>query len=192
MTQLLNLLQLDPAHIEVRPEWNSQTPNCRTLLRQALWQKAKSQRPELTNDHQIKTQDLNRVPQFPGLSSSIAHCPLAGGFVLSASPQAQLGFDLEDETRAQPQVVLRMSSPQELSQAPGPAHLWVAKEATFKSLLGPLQPQVLSQIVIVDWRAQSDEAWTFHVQIQPHPGLKVAGAILQKEHLILGLSRFSA
>jgi hypothetical protein len=93
--------------------------------------------------------DLQRVPQFKKLYTSISHAKDLGGFVISKRP---VGFDLELRSRILPQIVARVSMPQEVELAPSIAHLWVAKEATYKALMHYHQPTVLSDVLIGGWK----------------------------------------
>jgi 4'-phosphopantetheinyl transferase len=130
--------------VELRESWSSKSPDHRTLIRQAL-----HARLAAANDTSDLL-DLSLRPQHPMHSISIAHCPEAGGFAIS-DRSTWLGFDIESAGRIQEKAVLRISSAEELSRAPSPAHLWVAKESCFKALPAHLQPKVISEVVISSW-----------------------------------------
>lgn len=139
------LLACPSLQCEIHIHWASESVN----------PKAHSQHRQLirTRLSEISGMDLtepSRRPHAPGLEISISHCPLAGGFALCDS-QNTIGFDLEEAIRLQDSVVKRVSQVEEFAQAPSPAHLWVAKEAAFKSLAPHQQPSVLSKIAVRDW-----------------------------------------
>lgn len=184
------MLGLEDVILETSVEWSAKHPGHRQMLRQALWDRIPEQlRADLAEPEFL---NLEKPPHASLFTCSIAHCGTMGGFVFSLTNRYQLGFDLEDESRADAAVVKRISTTQEMDQAPSPAHLWVAKEATFKSLLGPLQPNVLSQIQVHNWRHVSDANWLFSSEIQSLGGRSLNGAIEKRSHLILGLTCFSA
>jgi phosphopantetheinyl transferase (holo-ACP synthase) len=120
----------------------------------------------------INLMNLSEPPTAPGWSISISHCPQAGGFCLVSHP-AKVGFDIERLSRVTESIAKRIAySADELKSAPSPAHLWIAKEAVFKSFLTPnigaiqlRRPTTLSEIEIRDWNQGSANSWTFSAQI---------------------------
>lgn len=128
--------------LDVRPEWRSSASNGHRLkIREALAERL----------HDPGLLDLSKLPANESSSVSISHCPLAGGYALG-SPNATLGFDLEDATRVRPAVVARVSLAHELTEAPSVPLLWTAKESAFKALRGVQQPAVVSELKITGWR----------------------------------------
>jgi hypothetical protein len=126
--------------ITLKKEWGSNQKNYRREIRNGLGGK-------LGEDFS----DLEKWPTSKKTGISISHCPHLGGFALVTKPGA-IGFDVEVEARVQEKIMARMAaSPQEMSDSPSPAHLWVAKEAAYKSLGESVQPHVLSEIEIRDW-----------------------------------------
>ena len=92
-------------------------------------------------------------PQIPFASVSLSHCAVIGGFIISPSFQASIGFDLEQFGRAKKKIVLRIANKNELNQSPSPSTLWSAKEAAYKSLY-PFQPHTyIKKIFIFDWQS---------------------------------------
>lgn len=112
--------------IILREEWRSPEPDHRHKIRQALETHLAS-RGEI-----ISARDLTKQPHSERFSISIAHSIPAGGFAL-VSKEFLIGFDIEDLGRNFEKAVPRVSSPEELSQAPDMAALWVAKEALLKA-----------------------------------------------------------
>lgn len=115
--------------------------------------------------------DLSHPPVDPRVSVSISHCLSLGGLVTCDLPQ-RVGLDLEVSSRLGLNSVARVSSPGEIDQAPSPAHLWCAKEAAFKALLGPRQPAVISLVETTHWTkvpepsagpVQNLSAWAFEI-----------------------------
>ena len=130
-------LGLPSLHLEIRPEWASSHTNSRQAIRRKL--------KALTG---IDFSELGRLPKSERFSISISHCPTVGGFALSEEINFTLGLDLEVPERVRRETVARVSIDAELAAAPTPAHLWVAKEAAFKSLRGPHQPTTMSGLEI--------------------------------------------
>ncbi|MGE0763527.1 MAG: hypothetical protein AB7N80_09645 [Bdellovibrionales bacterium] len=191
-------LGLKNVHLLWRRDWRAQEQNHRPILRAAalesLRELAQSKTPAVSLPANLKDvfQDLKKPPQVTGFTVSISHCPLAGGFAVAFSDEGQLGFDLENAAQVTPEIALRVSSKQELEQAPSPACLWTAKEATFKSLLGPAQPLVLSAIHLHNWHVLERGVWLFSAEIQQLKAARIRGILKQENDLIVGLSQFSA
>ncbi len=98
--------------------------------------------------------------------------------------QIQIGFDLEVISRVTPALAKRVcSSEAEFTRSPNAAALWTAKEAAFKSLKGPLQPQVASDLEITGWKSNSRfEIFEFKVgsKSQNTPNLRACGVSWSK------------
>ena len=75
-----------------------------------------------------------RPPQMAGMSISLSHCPLMGGFIFSTGADTSLGLDIEQSDRVRWPAVARVSREEEVREAPHPSLLWCAKEAAVKSL----------------------------------------------------------
>lgn len=127
---------------DINPEWSSESQNYRQKIRKAA-----------------------SVSRF----FSVSHCHSMGGFVglTDLHPKSlQIGFDLEEIARVSEGVAKRVSNPRD--QDPGaehtPALLWTAREAAFKALIGPEQPQVISQIRLGPWQNPQENIWTFTFQ----------------------------
>lgn len=185
-----NLLNNSNLYLKVSPDWNSSIENHRLLLRKSLALEL-TQNGYSGSDLQ-EVLNLNKIPKLLNGSASISHCPLAGGWALSLGHEKQIGFDLEVASKISSAVVVRMGSEAELELAPGPAQLWAGKEATFKSLLGPTQPVVLSQIRITNWRTESSNLWQFTAQIQGVTRGECYGVVAIKDDLVMGISQFEA
>lgn len=96
---------------------------------------------------------LKIKPSFPLASISISYCNYLGVFVIVFDKKVSIGFDIEHKSRITSQVVQRISSLEELNQSPHPALLWVAKEASVKSLSTPNQPVLFKNCILSNWRA---------------------------------------
>jgi hypothetical protein len=94
--------------------------------------------------------------------SSISHCEKLGGFAFVGATSVQVGLDVEDSDRVTPVIVRRITKTQsEFDSAPAPDYLWAAKEAAFKSLKGPTQPKVISEVEIGNWKEVEPGVWRF-------------------------------
>jgi 4'-phosphopantetheinyl transferase len=120
--------------------------------------------------------------------SSISHTQGLGGFAaILGAENRKIGFDIEVIARVTPQIAGRVrTTADELSLAPSPAHLWVAKEAAFKALKGPQQPKLISEIHIVDWQKTKSQFETFRVT-----GLNSRGAVFIQSSFAFGVFIFS-
>lgn len=123
-------------------------------------------------------------------SISISHCPFIGGFTVTPQPM-QIGLDVESTMRlANSSAAQRVSTPEEVVESPNPSYLWVAKESAFKSLNGPYQPAVISNIIISNWKSLDENIWGFHFQAESpsdliHTG---KGIIFNSQRLNLGIA----
>lgn len=96
---------------------------------------------------------------------SKSHAPGLAGFIQTQDRLLGLGFDIEKTERVTAEVAARIcQNPKEFSQAPSPASLWTAKEATYKALRGPAQPQTVSQVCLENWQKHDSqfETYNFH------------------------------
>lgn len=172
------------ANLEMSPAWGSNVPNHRLLLRQRLAELCRDWPSANPND----LSDLSRTPKVPGIAISVSHCPDQGGFILVKNPFLSVGFDIEMQRRFSPPLEGRVSSPAEVAAAPFMGALWVAKEATFKALMGPLQPGLVSEIEIHSWIQERPVIWRFSAKIQHHGNTKIGGIVWLENRLIMGLA----
>lgn len=118
---------------------------------------------------------------------SISHTNTLGGFALTQDP-IQLGFDLEISDRVRPEIIRRMSTQKEVDEAPSPAHLWCAKEAVFKALVGATQPQIISELHIGNWQKTESQIETYCLlNLQNFKFSNGRGCIVQKNQLTMGI-----
>jgi hypothetical protein len=143
--ELRQALALPTLEMRLRPEWAA---GARAQIRSALVSEIGA---DLSETEREALARLDLVPDPPGHSVSISHTPSLGGFVYLKQAGPRLGFDLEDIARVHTKVVSRVSTPEELSAAPSPAQLWVAKEAAFKALRG--RPKVIAALHARAWRS---------------------------------------
>lgn len=187
----LRELNLTKADWEVRTfsKGSSRQPAHRAHIRARLsgFAKNRSQaEPNLSHLH-----NLEELPSLPDWSVSISHCPVLGGFAATRREKGQIGFDLESNRRVSEQIIKYvMFTPEELARAPGPGLLWVAKEATFKSLLGPDQPTVLSQIEVNGWQKLAPEIWQFSAQFHAVKPPSIRGLVTKSGDLNMGICLF--
>lgn len=140
--QFLLLCALDqglmPMSGEVQSEWGSDHPQHRLKIKKAA---------------------------LACVHSSISHCPQMGGFIGLAQghpPTLQLGFDIEDIARVTDLVAERVAHPKDHAvSGRSPALLWSAREASYKALAGPCQPQVISQIALIHWKPREHDIYQF-------------------------------
>jgi 4'-phosphopantetheinyl transferase len=120
--------------------------------------------------------------------SSVSHTQGLGGFAgIVDAENRKVGFDIEVIPRVTPQIAGRVrTTADELSLAPSPAHLWVAKESAFKAMKGPQQPKVISQIHIVDWQKTKSQVETFRVN-----GFNSIGAVFIQSSFAFGVFIFA-
>ena len=141
--------------------WSSGQPEYRLRLREALAKQVASK-----SDWQ-QALNLDRPPRLQECSVSISHSPLLGGFLLSS--QSHIGFDIEQQARISSAVIRRICSEEECAQAPQLNFLWSAKEAAYKSLIAPLQPETTSEIRTSLWQeleGNSYNIWSFSFSVQ--------------------------
>jgi len=103
--------------------------------------------------------DLEQIPQDTShkLFFSISHTHAVGGFSVSTLPH---GFDVEEFSRIKSPIVRRVSTSEELAQAPEPAYLWPAKEAVLKSFQS--SDTVITDFIIHSWVSHFDTGlWSY-------------------------------
>lgn len=124
--------------IFAKPEWGSQNPSHRELMRA----------------------ELASVFADENLHTSVSHCEGMGIVVASTSA---LGVDVEVKARVEEKTVARVSSSEEVLAAPSPASLWSAKEAIFKALRSYNQPSVVSKISVGAWKNIDSQTETYRL-----------------------------
>lgn len=135
---LKELLSCSTLQIFTKSEWGSSNHGHRELMRT----------------------EISALISDPTLHTSISHCPRLGTFVAAPLP---LGVDVEIFTRVEDRIVARVSTAQEMSEAPSAAALWCAKEAGFKALRAFNQPSVISRISIGDWKKIDSQVETYRL-----------------------------
>lgn len=135
---LKKILNNPELQIYTNPLWGSRHPEHRELMRA----------------------ELAQVLENPTLHTSISHCPELGILVASHRP---VGVDVEVRLRAEERIVARISSSEEMSQAPSFPSLWCAKEAAYKALRPYEQPSVISKISIGDWEKIDSQTETYRL-----------------------------
>jgi 4'-phosphopantetheinyl transferase len=131
--------------------------------------------------HQFRDQQVDLF------DSSISHSKGLGGLVTSR--KARVGLDIEVSERVKDHIVQRVCRSQdEFNAAPTAAHLWVAKEAAFKALKGPSQPQLISEITVSDWQKSESQIETY--RLIDRQNLKLSnnqGAVFLKPPFIISV-----
>jgi hypothetical protein len=169
------------------PEWGSTNKDSRLLLRQAIT-------TELGDLSEIEKEILLRldfVPKPPGASVSISHTQSIGGFAFTRAPAPAVGFDIEVTSRLSSKAVERVSGPGELQKAPGPSHVWVAKEAGFKSMRGSKQPAILSMLKTGAWssvvKLENLSLWSCEIQEDSSPNAITRGLTVELSGIALSI-----
>lgn len=125
----------------------------------------------------------------PNLCVSISHTKHIGGYALSRRP---VGFDIEPRTRQLTDKAFhRLTLIQERQWPLTPIEFWVAKEAAWKSLRGPKQPQTISQIVLSRVTVRGGRKhFTFSVIAKDRDSRVTAGkgVLLINRRTILGIA----
>lgn len=181
-------LGLTELELVLSDNWSNDNPTHRQQIREHLLNLSDK---ELRHHHESLS-NLGQVPDLSTLSMSISHCHGMGGYALTKRP-FQIGFDIEETTRMNPQVVRRVcEEASEVEAAPSPAHLWVAKESSFKALLGVQQPSVIGDITIVEWKDSEllSDAQHF-VAVPLENQVRLRGLSLQRDDYHLGISCLS-
>ncbi len=110
--------------------------------------------------------NLNQPPKVNGIHLSISHNSQLGGFVIS---DCAVGFDIEDRNRITKNLIQRVSSEDEIRQAPFASALWGAKESAWKALQQSshtnFKPKVISEVQITNWKViQASQIETFEIK----------------------------
>lgn len=152
-------------------EWGAGESSYRTKIRRNILRDVSNQ----TNGLSLKTAqdkknilDLSQPPIIEGLGLSIAHCKSIGGYLIS-STHLDIGLDFEDQRRIKKDIVARVSSQQELKEAPDTSLIWGAKEAAYKALLRREQPETISGISVTNWKKLKENYWQFNARLRAEP-----------------------
>lgn len=134
--------------IDLNKSWGAEHPTHRLDIRQGILMKF----PQADSQQLLNLQNPPSRPlgTSDSPSFSVSHTIGLGGY--AASAHGSVGFDIELVNRVTAKIAARVSIGEELALAPNPSVLWVAKEATFKSLLPLRQPSTLSQFETFRWK----------------------------------------
>lgn len=183
LEKLREILQCPSLNVGFVPAGGGDHPEQRVNLRRELIRLA-SVPPALEN----KILQLEKIPYLPSGFSSLSHCGEDGVVAIANSP---LGVDLEEIARVQEKIVLRVSQPEELQNASGPASLWAAKEAAYKALYAYSQPTLLSQVEIGGWKKLTSQYETFRLRnAASFGGPEGIGVVFQNDSHVLGIFIF--
>ncbi len=163
-------LKVSDLNLQISEDWGSNNPQHRELI------------------HQHRATLLEKTPD---LNSSISHTHDLGIVALCSAP---IGVDIEKTSRVHSDVVRRIASAEEMQQAPSPAALWCAKEASFKALRDFAQPSVVSAISIGNWTKIDSHTETFALLNFHNFSAPLAGhgLVFQLTNHTLGFFIFSA
>lgn len=129
-------------------------PNYRELLRKQLFMLLKDKGFSPSED----ILDLSKKPEHPDLNISLSHGPTCS--VLAwIERDWNMGIDIEEIDRLNINTINRISTPQEVANAPEPLLLWSAKEAVIKALYQA--GKVMSSVEIINWKNNGEGYWTF-------------------------------
>ena len=129
-------------------------------------------------------------PQNPVTSISVSHCPVAGGFVFSFNKKISLGLDMEQSHRVSLPVISRISTREEIRQAPARSLLWTAKEAVFKCVTSEKTDHknlLLKDMLISKWKQKDPENRLFQFQVK-NSGIKGQGVAFFMNNLAFSCS----
>lgn len=161
------------AYIQISPKWCAGTTNTKKRNRKML---------QAALD---RAQAKNKNLPFQSLS----HSRQVGGFALADKP---IGFDLESKPREISEKATRwFSRPAELKAVKSSLILWVMKEAAFKALRGPNQPENLRQIKITNARRVSQNEkieFSFQVTGGKRSRSRGRGLAISNSRTIMGIA----
>ena len=184
------ILNAPTLEICLAPEWGSTNRDSRLLLRRAIVNELGKHEPLSEIESEILLR-LEFVPQPPGASVSISHTQSFGGFAYTRAQAPALGFDIELTSRIRPKAVERVSEPGELQNAPGAPHVWVAKEAAFKSMRGAKQPAILSSLKTSAWRSVANpenlSLWSCDIREDSLPNASTKGLTVELSGIALSI-----
>lgn len=138
------------------PSWEK-----RLELRKTLVSHLKQASPTFFEKNESHLLTPGQAPQSTIARISISHCPIVGGFVFSLNKKNSIGLDIEIKNRIHSNIIKRISQKKDCP-APSESLLWVAKEASFKSLAPFYKQTVLSDISISRWFEVEHGSYIFH------------------------------
>lgn len=148
LRSVLSDLSIPQAELYLQPRFSAHENNHRLLLREAIYENLPH---AFTRESRPKVLLLDHIPRPEGGYLSIVHCDGWGGYIFSPKP---VGIDIEIASRIVPEIIERVSTPEEIKIAPSKILLWSGKEASFKSLFGFDQPQTVSSLILESWRQE--------------------------------------
>lgn len=162
------------------PTWKK-----RVEMRNLLVKTLKGSLKNFPEDYGKKLLTPGIPPRIPGISISISHCPVFGGFVFSPGKDISLGLDIEKADRVSFRSVKYVSGFREIEETPEPSFLWVAKEAAFKSV--PLKWGIffLKDFFIFNWKRVKTDAHSFTFLLKKKR-IQGEGVVFTNNHLIFG------
>lgn len=178
--KIQSLLKLSHFQIVLRPEWNSFVLDHRDLIRHYIYENFSTDRRVL---------DLSERPILSSGSISISHSNSFGGFAVTRDENASIGFDIEDNERIKERVVARISSTEEMESAPLLAALWAAKEAGYKSFPEGIQPSVMSDVTVENWKKIEDGFYECEAHLAQH-GAIAKGVVVTRDGKTLAVCRY--
>ena len=161
----------------------------RTILRQKLIQEItqhKSFKKHESRFYKKALLNLKQRPECPFVSLSVSHCNYLGGFVFVFGKKFSIGFDIENAQRVTKKIISRISSKKEVQQAPHPALLWTAKEASLKCLSRRWDHFMLKDCLVSDWEKKSD-SYQFSACLK-NQDLRCKGIVFLTENLAIAYS----
>lgn len=147
--QMNDFLGTTDIRLFLKTDWSSSSPMGRHEIRRHIFLNIEA-------DEQIL--NLNNLPICESGSLSISHNRQMGGYV-HTNQNFQLGFDIEVSARLNDSNVRLFASTEEIRNARGAPILWTAKEAAYKCLPRVLQPTVIGEIELTNWRHPKNN-WT--------------------------------
>jgi hypothetical protein len=166
--RLRELLHCPSLKVYFKEEWGAANPVHRTLIRAEL---------------------KKLLPENSLLYTSISHTKDMGMVAICDVP---VGIDIELAERPHDRIVRRISTAEEMSEAPSAASLWCAKEAAFKALRPFNQPPVVGEISIGGWQKIDSRCETFRLKNPAlfEAPLNSSGVIFFHEHWALSFFIF--
>lgn len=158
LPEIREFFGLDSLKLVLRKDWGASTPDNRKNIRAFIHD----------NIHACEEIfNLSEIPSIPNGRISISHSKALGG-VFWTDGDRDLGFDIELIERCKPEMMKRVSTPREMSEAPSMAALWTAKEAAFKAIPRGTQPYSVSQINIGGWeKTTRQDSWQWQILTVP-------------------------
>lgn len=158
LPELRAFFAISDLHLVLKKEWGASVPENRRHIRAFIHD----------NIHACEEIfNLSEIPSLPRGKISISHSKALGGVFWTGSDR-DLGFDVELIARCRPEMMKRVSTAQEMTEAPSMAALWTAKEAAFKAIPRGAQPYSVSQIIIGGWeKTTRPDSWRWRISAVP-------------------------